>query len=235
MEAAIGTLNIADVFLLNWPELGIERVPMRVKQVVLPKDDKTNVLVKCTEDTFDAPPITAPLGEPDELDTEPSDPVPITKQLFTEAPYYFVDDKLSVYTSQKGRILSTASRGDPVNVRWKVVYSDTTSSDFTEDSPASDPAEFDATAVLASGPVRTGGGPITQSVETFDLTIRPGSFEGTATTARFLFINDEIMYITSATPSVDATTTTVTVKRAILDTVPENHHCLLYTSPSPRD
>ena len=205
MEAAIGTLNIADVFLLNWPELGIERVPMRVKQVVLPKDDKTNVLVKCTQDTFDAPPVTAPLGEPEELDTEPPEPSAITRYLFSEAPYYFVDDKLSVYTSQKGYVMSVASPTDATDVVFRTLFSETTV--FDESTPSSDTTGFSYSGLLETH----------MSATDTQVKLADNHLQGAVMVEGFMLISNEIMAI----DSYNASTKTYTVIRGVLDTIPK--------------
>ena len=205
MEAAIGTLNIADVFLLNWPELGIDRVAMRVKQVILPKDDKTNVLVKCTQDTFDAPPLTAPLGEPEELDTEPPEPSAITRYLFSEAPYYFVDDKLSVYTSQKGYVMSVASPTDATDVVFRTLFSETTV--FDESTPSSDTTGFSYSGLLETH----------MSATDTQVKLADNHLQGAVMVEGFMLISNEIMAI----DSYNASTKTYTVIRGVLDTIPK--------------
>lgn len=82
-------LNCGDVFILNWPDLGINGLLMRVQQMSLGSIEKNTITIDAIEDVFSLPSVDTVSGQ-DNLWTDPLDadvlqPYP---RLVTEAPYY---------------------------------------------------------------------------------------------------------------------------------------------------
>jgi hypothetical protein len=86
-EAA--ALNIGDVFVLNFPEQGINSLVMRVQSVSVGDGLDNSVSIGCVEDAFSAPPVsvvtddTIRWTDPLTIPAEAADP-----RLIIETPYY---------------------------------------------------------------------------------------------------------------------------------------------------
>ncbi len=203
-------LNIGDAFVLNWPDYSPLPLVLRVMGMTL-GDGKTNqIKVIGTQDQF-AMPAANTVSDPE---TEPgwSDPSqppePAALQIAIEAPYYeliqragqsSVDDTLRS-ANDAGYVLAAAVRAsNELNAK---VYLDAGSGYELADS-----LDFSPTATLSAGVSRT--------ATTFPIT--PGKDYGRLNAATHAQIDDELFSI-SAFDS-----TTLTVGRGVLDTVPAAH------------
>jgi len=84
-------LNIGDAFILNWPDLGINGVVMRVQQMTLGDGERNTINIECIEDVFKLPlPSESNLGSGDSLWTDPvsQDVLPADPRAVEEMPYY---------------------------------------------------------------------------------------------------------------------------------------------------
>jgi len=86
-EAA--TLNIGDVFVLDFPEQGINSLVMRVQTISVGDGLDNSVVIRCIEDVFSAPPVSAVYDD----EIRWTDPInagaePASPRLVMEAPYY---------------------------------------------------------------------------------------------------------------------------------------------------
>ena len=215
-EVAATFLNIADVFVLNWPDLGINNYVMRVIEVVLPTDDKTNVLIKCIQDFYETAPVVSPLSEQPDTNDDSGftfEARPLARTLFQEAPYYLVrrGNRVEVYTSQKGYALGLGTDVTPANTQYQVAFSTQVAFDASETYTT--PSHPFNGSVLTSATVN-----LTTTVIPIDLTTVQGTIaQGSVAPGDLLAIDDEIMELVSATP------TSLTVNRGVLDTIPETH------------
>ena len=226
-EVAASAFNIADVFVLDWPDLGINEYVMRVSEVVFPQDDKTNVLLKCVQDFYETAPGVAPLGEqPDTDDTGfIFEARSLARTLFQEAPYYLVrrENRVEVYTSQKGYVIGLGTDISPTNTQYQVAFS--TQMGFDASETYTTPSHpFNVGSALTSAAVN-----LTTTTIPFNLTTVQGTIaQGAVSPGDLITINDEIMEL------VRATHNSLTVVRGVLDTIPQMHanQALIYFYPA---
>lgn len=84
-------LNIGDAFILNWPDLDIDSLVMRVQQMSLGDGRNNTVTIEAVEDVFDTPDVGNGVnGSPDDIWTDPLSqlPQPAEPRIVTEAPYW---------------------------------------------------------------------------------------------------------------------------------------------------
>lgn len=85
---AAASLNVGDVFVLNWPRLQIDSVVMRVLEIEIGDYRSSQVTIKAAEDVFSFPESIVPVvSEPEWIEPN-SPPAPVAAQYMYEANYY---------------------------------------------------------------------------------------------------------------------------------------------------
>lgn len=200
-------LNVADVFKLNWPRYGINNVVMRVASIELGTSTDLSVRIECVEDVFSLG--TAVYSTPSASGwTDPSTaPAAMPYRSVIEAPYWEIAKRLGETTaaatsSSFGYIVATGTRpsGDALNA-------DLMTNPNNTGYIYADKVDFCPTATLSSGVGYAdtvwaigGGGDLDDVVA------------GT-----YAIIDNEFVSI------IAISTSSVTVGRGVLDTVPATH------------
>lgn len=209
---AAAVLNVGRPFRLQWPDMGVEDVVMRVTEIS-PGDGKSRkVRITAVQDVFGLPAqsFVTPVDEPWEPPV--SAPQPSPARLVIEAPYLelvqrqgqtSVDAELAA-VPEAGYILVAAQSpsSDAINATLAVDsgagYEESATLDFCPSATLSEVLERDATTVAIGG--------ILSAEEIEDVAI--GSLA---------HLGEELVRIDALS------TTSVTLGRGCLDTVPEKH------------
>lgn len=205
-EAA--SLNIGDVFVLNWPRLGVVSVVMRVLSIELGNLESNQVKISAIEDAFSlsesvyAPP--PPSAWPDPV-TAPS---PCPYHLLYEAPYWEMVQRMG----------ETTARAVDINSSFVMMSAVRPSGDATDARLMTDPdndtvyadagtLDFCPTALVNAG--------MTPNQTT--ITITGGTDLVIVEDSTYIIVGSEIMSLISHSD------TSLTVGRGCLDTVPVAH------------
>lgn len=205
---AAGSYNIGDVFKLDWPEFSPAPTVMRVTGLALGDGRSNLVRLTVAQDAF-ALPVAPTRAPPDTLWVDPSRPATAaSNRVVIEAPYYelvqrqgqaTVDSVLST-APDASYVLATAQRpGTAVNANVEVDdgsgYADGGDTDF---SPV---------ATLLIG--------VDKNATQFQ--INPGTDYDQVEPGTTAQIGNELVAIVTKTAGM------LVVKRAVLDTLPEDH------------
>ena len=200
-------LNIGDVFVMNWQKYGVSNLVMRVTNIELGSLDSNTVKIDCIEDVFS---ISSAIYSPPPPSgwTDPNhDPAPCLYHNVIEAPYWELVQQLgetavSQLDVTSGFIAATGVKptSDAVNMR---IASNPYNTGYTEYGVA----EFCPTAILSAS--------ITPN-QTI-IPISSGSDLDLVTTGTYAIIDNEIVSI------ISLSTSSMTVGRGCLDTVPASH------------
>lgn len=207
-RAAAG-LSIGDPFIMSWPDYGIEKMVMRVTSIAYGGIDASQILIECVQDVFSfgealivAPPVTewtSPVGEPK----------PVTIRKIYTAGYWDIlttmgPAEADAMDGSSGYFAITA-----VKPSTDSFYADIWTPGASGAYESRERLEFAPTALL------------TAAVGLTDTVINVGDktdFEpDTAMVGKYLMINDECMRIDAIGSS------TITVGRGVLDTIPAQH------------
>lgn len=125
-------LNIGDAFILDWPDLGINSLVMRVQQLTLGSSTKQTIVIDALEDVFSLPSAQASGGNGQgSIWTDPisAGVLPALPRVVTEIPYYelvrffgagYMLDVLTA-DSDAGYLLASGGRqGTETNARLEV-------------------------------------------------------------------------------------------------------------------
>ncbi|HXK55073.1 MAG TPA: phage tail protein [Gammaproteobacteria bacterium] len=208
-------LNVGDAFILDWPDLDIDSVVMRVDSMGLGDGRKNAVTISVVEDVFSlGSGYTSPISKPDTPWVDPASllPAPADPRLITEAPYYELvqnSSQLNIDTiladeSDAGFLLAAAGRtANEVNAQIYVDsgagYSGFSSLDFCAYAYLAADAWYTDATIYYTGGV---------DLDLVDV----------GTIAQ---IGDELVRVDAF--GEDSTGTYITVGRGILDTVPAEH------------
>lgn len=207
---AAATLMIGDVFKLTWPDLGIDQVLMRVGKIEHGNLSTGELRIHCVEDIFSSG--EAVYGPPpDTLWISPiNDPAPCPRRRVTEAPYILVErsvnespallseiDPMTGFLTCQGE----APSGDAFSYK---LY--TTASGGTY--------AFQSTCIFCPTALITDA--LAPELTTV-LNLSGIDLLAQVQTGTYAYIDDECVAVTAVTSS------TVTVRRGILDTVPAAH------------
>lgn len=206
-------LNIGDAFILDWPDLDINSLVMRVQQMSLGDTRDNTVIIEAAEDAFFLPVArsnTTP-GDVwvDPIDGTPDDSVP---RIVSEAPYYEVvrvngeinTNDILANNNDSGFLLVAGGRqGDERNAN---VYIDD-GGGYSKDAAM----DFSPYGILVSAIEETDTQIYIESVKDLDLV-------STGTIAQ---IGSELVRVDGI--GTDSNGTYVNVGRGILDTVPQTH------------
>lgn len=203
-------LNIGDVFKFTWPDYHDGYIIMRVHQIALGDGKKNRVKITCTEDVFYLP-TTPIVAEEDPGWVEPGGaPLPPPDQLVFESPYFelvqllgqtTVDNQIAE-TPEIGYLGVAATRPD--NGLNAAIWVD--SGGGYEEGGALD---FAPTALLGTSVDR----------ESTSWTFTDGEDLDLVEVGQHAQIGEELFRV----GAIDTGLGTITVGRAILDTLPEPH------------
>lgn len=82
------TLNVGDLFVLNWNNFGLSGVVMRVGDVELGSADSNTVKITCIEDAFSLPDLVHAAPSPSAWANPYTAPAPCPHQVLFESPYW---------------------------------------------------------------------------------------------------------------------------------------------------
>lgn len=202
--------NIGDVFILNWPEYGIDSFVMRITSLSFGNGVNNRIRITATQDKFDFENVSLVNENVDEWVPPGGPPLPIDYQVTEEATYWalikqftqsIVDDELTL-SPTTGYIAVAGVR--PLNGLSGRLYTD--SGAGYEDAS---PLEFCPTATLAEA-----ADYLTEFLEVendVDLEF--------VTVGTYAQIGNELVGILD----VNLTTNIIQFERAILDTLPAQH------------
>lgn len=203
-------LNIGDAFVMNWPDLEINNVVVRISGMALGDGKSNKVKLTVMEDVFGLP-KSAVVVPPDDGWTDPTQPAqPSPYRLALESPYYEVvqvlgqtdaDSRLSSNPELGYTAIAAVRPGEAINATLSV-----NAGAGYEDSAVID---FCPTALLAVGvgPMDT----VWTISDAIDLDlVEPGTHAQ---------VDQELVRI----DAIDTATNTLTVGRGVLDTVPRPH------------
>lgn len=203
-------LNIGDVFVMNWPDLEINNVVMRISGMALGDGKSNKVKLTVMEDVFGLP-KSAVVVPPDDGWTNPTQPAqPSPYRLALESPYYEVvqvlgqtdaDSRLSSNPELGYAAIAAVRPGEAINATLSV-----NAGAGYEDSAVID---FCPTALLAAnvGPMDT----VWTISDAIDLDL--------VELGTHAQVDQELVRI----DAIDTATNTLTVGRGVLDTVPRPH------------
>lgn len=210
-------LNIGDVIAVSWEDYGLVRLPMRISAMTL-GDGKTNkIKLTLTQDVFGMPEFGV-VVPPDIGWEDPNQPpIPLSREYAEEMPYYemvqqfsqsVVDTQLSA-EPDLGAVVAAGSRAQQGAINARIV---TNSGAGYEDVGAID---FCPSAML-DGEIDKGGAAPTQIIAIKDgidiSSVEVGSYARISSAS-----GEEYVYIIAIDSS------SMEVKRAVLDTVPLPH------------
>lgn len=202
------SLNIGDVFVLNWPRYGIAQLVMRVGNVELGALDSNVVKLSVVEDVFAISSAIYMPPSPSEW-TSPTT-VPAT------CPYHCMME--STYWELCQRVGETYAKGLDINSGFAVITGVRPSGDSTNAKLYTNPTtslyyETSATVDFCPSAVITSSLDYVQT----SIPISQGIDLDLVNTGTYVILGTEIMSVLSVS------LTTVTVGRGVLDTVPVKH------------
>jgi hypothetical protein len=202
----MGHLSPNDVFLLNWPPLGISNLPVRIFQANYGELADGKITFKVVEDIFKA--ASALYAQP--TGTKWTDPVPppiaATNRLLIEAPYWTLARGGIVADSDSAYLVVAAVRPSSGSKGYTLLVSDTHGGDFT------DRGDFGWTP-SATVPA------MTQSCNDVTLNMSAMLDLDQVAVGSVVQIDNELLAITA----IDIANGTITLARGVLDTVPASH------------
>ncbi|QIQ65263.1 hypothetical protein 19_00028 [Pseudomonas phage Epa19] len=201
-------LNIGDLFVFSWPRFGVEKMVMRVSNVELGTLGSNIVKITAAEDVFALSEAIYAPPPPSGWTPPHSAPAPVPYQIVMEAPYWELVQRIGETNAQgisadTGYIVTTGTRpvGDAINSR---IFSSTSANSGYEQGGT---ADFCPSALL---------GVAIGETETV-LSLTSGEDLSQVAVDSYVALNNEIMSVVSITD------TTMTVKRGLLDTIPQSH------------
>lgn len=199
-----------DVIRLNWPAFGVEDVVFRILEIKQGTLQDGTITIQAIEDVFGLPTSTY-VGNQSGLWTNPqTSPASATYRRLIEEPYWDAARRLS--SSDLAALSATTSFVQTLAAR-----------------PSSDSIDYDVYTKLSSGstynnvdtgtfaPTATLVGNITPT--TTSLTFAGGIDTDIVAPGGYIIIDNEYLYLST----INTTTSTLTVSRGVLDTVPANH------------
>lgn len=210
-RAAYG-LYVGDVFVLNWPKLGISGLVCRIASLDVGNLESATIKIEAVEDVFGLPSYSYVSSPPIGWTDTSGQVSPVTAQAVFESPYYVVIKTTTSATRLDfpdefgfGTVIAPAPRFTNPNFLLQTSTNGSTYSDAGN-------GLWSSYAELAE--------PVSISATEFELTNVNGDISATgATDGDLLFIGTEIMEVTGITQSP----TTVTVTRGVLDSFPVSH------------
>lgn len=201
------SLNVGDVFVLNWPRYGITKLVMRVANIEMGSLGSNAIKIQAIEDVFSLESAVYAPPPPSEWTNPISAPAPCPYHNVIEAPFWELVQRLGETEARNipllsGFIVATGVRpsGDASNAK---LYSNPTDTAWEEAGTV----DFCPTAVLAA-PI----GPLTTV-----LPIQSGVDLDIVQVGTYAQIGPELVRVDAVTD------TTLTVGRGVLDTVPVEH------------
>lgn len=202
-------LNVSDVFKLTWPNYDLANMVMRVTGIAYGDGRSHRVRIQCVEDVFAMPDSAVIVPPPTEWQDTGQAPVPITKYVVFEVPYFEMVqqqgqqavDALLAGNPDMGFVGAGAARPQGGALSARI---------FTDMGNGYDDAanlDFSPCAVLDEN--------IDQMATTF--AIRDAQDIDSITLGTWFQIGTELMSVEAITES------SITVKRGVLDTVPVPH------------
>lgn len=202
------SLNVGDVFKLNWPRFGVATLVMRVTNIEFGAVDNNEIRITAVEDVFGTAAAIYAAPPPSAWTNPVSVPAPCPYHVTIEAPYWELVPRLGEAAAQAlpattAYVVATGVRpsGDAVSAK---MYTDPGNTNTWQEANTVD---FCPTAVLAT-------------TTTFNDTvwaINSGIDLALVSTGTYALIDNEFVAVTAISDS------SITVLRGVLDTVPAIH------------
>jgi len=206
-------LTIGDVFKLSWADYNLSEVVMRVNGIAY-GDGRTNrIKITCTEDVFDLPETALVTPDPPQWEDPNSGPTPVADQIVYEIPYIeLVQQQGQAQTDQTlaaepdlGYVGAAAGRPNVASLNARLY----TAAGLGE--------TFEEAGVLDFCPYAKLSAPVGRFNTEFS--IQGGVDLDLVEVPSWAQIGEELVWIEALDPVLN----TVTVRRAIYDTVPKEH------------
>lgn len=209
-------LNVGDPFLLDWPDLSIDVLVMRVQQLTLGDNRDNTVVIDALEDAFGTP-VAWTNSTPerdiwvDPASGNPRDSVP---RIVTEAPYYelvrlegqsVIDTEIANNNGLGFLLVAGGRQGNEINARLQV----DSGSGYVNASVL----DFAPYAFLLGEINETETEILIQGAVDLDLVVVPAIAQ----------IGEEIIRVDSIVQDSNGNYDVLVVGRGILDTVPASH------------
>lgn len=200
-------LNIGDVFVFSWPRFGLVQTVMRVTNVELGSLESNLIKITAIEDIFSLSNAIYAAPPPSEWQNPNNPPAACPQHLVIEAPYWEVvqragESQAQAFPSSAAFVVATGVRpsSDATNAK---LFTNPTNTTYEEAGTV----DFCPTAVLTAA--------VTPTATTFP--IGSGIDLDTVRTGSYAVMGNEILRVTTVS------STSVTVGRGCLDTVPIEH------------
>lgn len=208
---AAASLTVGDPVCITWPEYGLEDVVFRVTSVAYGDGKSNRVKLSLTEDVFAIPTVEAVQPAPPEWEDPARPPNPATRLVAFEAPYF----ELVQRQGQEAVDAILSSRPEAGYVGAGVVSPGGAAVNSRFFVDLNDGQGYQDSAMLDFCPGATLTADVTEVDTVFPISGLSSISE--ATPGTWLQIDQELCAF------VSATSTEITVRRGVLDTVPTKH------------
>lgn len=201
-------LNIGDVFKLSWEQYGIAGVVMRVVKLGFGVPNDGKITIECVQDAFSLSDAIYAPPPPTDWESPINDPIPVALNIVREAPYWELAQRLGDVEAKnigQGEAYVVGSGVRPTTDAINAgLYLGADSGANVSEAGITD---FCASALLAEA--------IDELATAFTI-VSPQAIE-TVSIGSYFEINNEYMEV------VAVSETAMTVKRGVLDTIPQKH------------
>ena len=207
-------LNIGDPFYLDWPDLEINMLLMRVDEIDYGDGIDNSVTIMAIEDTFGVP-TTATTSPQPPLWVDPglAEATPAQPRLVTEAPYYAL-------AQTQGQLDTDIALLDNADLGYLMVAGGRQNAEFIANVYTDDGSGYSLSVVADFAPWAYTADALTEVTTSVDASSSKDLSIATAGT--LAYINDEIVQV-SAIDEDSSGIYTLTLVRGCLDTVPVKH------------
>lgn len=208
------SLNIGDPFYLDWPDLEINMLLMRVEEIDYGDGIDNSVTIRAVEDTFGVPEAATISGQPP-LWVDPSivEATPAQPRLVTEAPFYALARNF-------GDLNAETALEDNNDIGYLMVSAGRQNAEFIANVYTDDGSGYSLTAVADFAPYAYTADALTEITTT--VTVASSKDLAIATAQTLAYINDEIVVVDTIEQDSSGLYT-LTIVRGCLDTVPVKH------------
>jgi len=208
-------INIGDVFKLTWPPYGITEMVMRVARISYGELTQGQVRIEAVQDIFGLPDAIYASPPPTGWQDPISLPAPCPAQMAYEVPYWqIVKDVAGEIPSilndidpTEGMVATLGARPSRDAIDYHALAWNAQKSAWSDRGRGT----FAPTALIASAIPKSASAVTVVIVSAIDI--------GRIQVDDFAIIDDEWMLVTA----IDVSTSSVTLERGVLDTVPDEH------------
>jgi hypothetical protein len=208
------SLRVGDAFILDWPDLEINNLIMRVQQMSLGDGRDNTVKIDAIEDSFVTEPLGSSVDQPDDIWIDPLNQLPeaADPRLVTEAPYWEV-------VQQIGDLQAIEVFGDDPDAGFLLVAAGRQNNEVNASLYVDSGAGYNQQGTLDFSPYAY----LTEDVDYTDtqIYIEVGNDLDLVEVGTVAQIGDELIRIDAI--DEDSNGQYITAGRGILDTTPRPH------------